>query len=126
AGRFDFSNRASGIRPRDAVEHAAGAVLKGKIFAEATEILLRLLRGDVLASDDVTAPELGRDYFRSDDEWRAVQRAAERPVDRIALPRRWTFERIKIVPQEWRRELLQPVIGSHDAKLQVHANTFMP
>ena len=40
--------------------------------------------------------------------------------------RRWRFEKLKIVPQEWRRELLVPVIGSHDPALQEEANRLLP
>ena len=129
AGRFDFMNRAYGIMPRDAVEQAAWPAVKGKVFAEAAEIFLRLLRGDVLSSANVSAPSLGRADFRAAADWERVAAVAGRggPLpERIDLERRWRFEKLKIVPQEWRRELLVPVIGSHDPALQEEVNRLLP
>jgi alkanesulfonate monooxygenase SsuD/methylene tetrahydromethanopterin reductase-like flavin-dependent oxidoreductase (luciferase family) len=131
AGRFDFMNRASGIVPRDPVEEAAWPALKGKIFAEASEIFLRLLRGEVLRSEQVRSTTLCRADFRSDEDWDRVLEAAGRtrePAGEVTLEiaRRWTFEDIKIVPQEWRRELVQLVIGSHDPHLQEEVNRYLP
>ena len=129
AGRFDFMNRAYGILPRDAVEAAAWPVVKGKTFAEAASIFLRLLRGDVLASDDIEPAQLVRADFRNDADWRRLQEAAAGGgalPDAVPLPRRFVFEPLKIVPQDWRRELLVAVIGSHDAKLQEEVNRILP
>lgn len=131
AGRFEFMNRASGIVPRDAVEEAAWPALRGKIFAEAAEIFLRLLRGDVLASEAVRRTRLGREDFRCDADWQRVQTAAAaagrgRDLDAVDIERRWTFEALKIVPQEWRRDLLQLLIGSHDPALQEEVNAILP
>ena len=51
-GRFEFMGRPYGFVPRDAVEKAAWPALKGQIFLEASDIFLRLLRGEVLSSKD--------------------------------------------------------------------------
>jgi alkanesulfonate monooxygenase SsuD/methylene tetrahydromethanopterin reductase-like flavin-dependent oxidoreductase (luciferase family) len=130
AGRFDFMNRAYGIVPRNALEEAAWPVVKGKIFAEAATIFLRLLRGDVLSSDDIPFPVLRRPDFRSSEDWeRACQArpdAAADPQAAIPLPRRFLFEKLKIVPQDWRRELLVLVLGSHDPSLQEAVNAILP
>lgn len=128
AGRFDFMNRASGIVPRDAAESVAWPILKGKIFAEAAEVFLRLLRGDILSSDDVRRTTLTKDDFRTDEHWQRTLAAAglEGSIQSIPIDRRWHFEAIKIVPQEWRRDLLQLVIGSHDPKLQEDVNRILP
>lgn len=132
SGRFDFMNEASGIGPRDAVEAAAWRALKGLVLKEAATIFLSLLRGDTLRSDDVLGTVLGRDHFRSDEDWQKVQDAAvardgllERP-ERIPVANRWEFENVKVVPSEWRRDLLQLVIGSHDPNLQDYVNTLLP
>ena len=53
AGRFEFMARPYGIVPRTLVEEAAWPALRGQIFLEASEIFLRLLRGDVVSSDSV-------------------------------------------------------------------------
>ena len=131
-GRFEFMNFASGIVPRDAVEEAAWPALKGLILKEAAEIFLRLLSGEVLCSDDVPAQSFTRANFRSDEDWQRVQAAATEVLDLGAAPeevpvnKRWVFEEVKLVPQELRRELLQPIIGSHDPELQAYANRFLP
>jgi hypothetical protein len=126
AGRFDFMNRPFGIVPRDAVEEAAWPALKGLVFMEAAEVFVRLLRGDVLSSDDVRPTHLTRADFRGDADWDAVLAAAGGRKERIAVARRYTFEPLQIVPRQWRRELLQLVIGSHDARVQERVNEVLP
>ncbi len=129
AGRFDFMNRAYGILPRDAIEAAAWPAVKGKIFAEAATIFLRLLRGDILSSSDLPEPTLSRADFRSEAEWEKVLSLAAPGGGRkesLPLQRRFVFEPLKIVPQEWRRELCVPVIGSHDPRLQEEVNRILP
>src|SRR5205809_1441949 len=72
SGRFPFINVPYGIVPRDAVEAAAWPVVKNKIFEEATEIFLRLLKGETLNASMITPRFLRRADFRSDDDWRKV------------------------------------------------------
>jgi len=124
-GRFDFMNRAYGVAPRNEAEARAWPVLKGVVFAEAAEIFVRLLAGDTLSSDDITPSRVGPEHFRTREEWEAV-RVLAGAGESWELPRRFTFETLKIVPQEIRRELLQLVIGSHDPPTQEHVNRFLP
>ena len=132
AGRFEFMARPYGIVPRDAVEEAAWPALRGQIFAEASEIFLRLLKGEVVSSDMIRPTILTRDNFRSDEDWERVQQTAvsERGLDSIPdsveIDRRYNFEEIKTIPQDWRRELLNLVLGSHDPSLQVEVNEQLP
>jgi alkanesulfonate monooxygenase SsuD/methylene tetrahydromethanopterin reductase-like flavin-dependent oxidoreductase (luciferase family) len=127
AGRFQFMNRAYGIKPRNAVEEAAWPALRGLVFAETCEVFLRLLRGDVLAGADVRETILTRDSFRSDEDWDKVRAAAgELAASQVKIDRRWDFDVLQIVPREWRRDLLELVIGSHDPRLQVDVNQYMP
>ena len=130
AGRFQFMNRAYGIDARDAVEAAAWPALRGQVFWEACEIFLRLLQGEALAGADIRPTVLTRAHFRSDADWERVQaaaRAAGRPTDGgVAIARRWSFDVLKIVPTEWRRELVDLVLGSHDPALQVAVNQWCP
>lgn len=127
AGRFQFMNRAYGVVPRNSVEAAAWPALRGQVFAEACEIFLRLLRGDTLASDDVRETWLSRANFRSDEDWEKVRVAAgDLGAEKILIDRRWDFDVLKIIPTEWRRELLDLVIGSHDPRLQVDVNQYLP
>ncbi|MFL6244603.1 MAG: LLM class flavin-dependent oxidoreductase [Thermoanaerobaculia bacterium] len=104
SGRFPFINVPYGVVPRNAVETAAWPVVKNKIFEEATEIFLRLLKGETLNSDMI----------------------APRFIDGTPVAPRWVFPNLKIVPQEPRMELLRLMVGSHDPHLQAFANTVLP
>ena len=132
AGRFEFMARPYGVVPRTSIEEAAWPALRGQIFMEAAEIFLRLLRGDVINSDMIRDTVLTRSNFRSDEDWEAVQAAAvefeglsERPEE-IHIPSRYVFEDLKIVPSNFRKELLRLVAGTHDPKAQTFVNTILP
>ena len=132
AGRFEFMARPYGIVPRNEIEEAAWPALRGQIFAEASEIFLRLLSGEVISSEMIRDTILTRDNFRSDEDWGKVQLASMKHNDSndlpelIEIPHRYDFEEIKTIPQEWRRELLNLVVGSHDPKLQIEVNKWRP
>ena len=131
AGRFEFMNRAYGVDYRDAVEQAAWPAYKGQMFREACFIFLQLLRGDVLDSTQTPDIALDRSHFRSELDWQKVQQAWEathggKAPNRIPFAKRWDFEKLKIIPQRWRRELLQLVVGSHDPALQEELNQMQP
>src|SRR5688500_12269349 len=85
SGRFPFINVPYGIVPRNAVETAAWPVVKNKIFEEATEIFLRLLRGEILSSEKVAPRSLRRADFRTDADWQRVQEAFGQFVDEVPL-----------------------------------------
>ena len=132
AGRFEFMARPYGIVPRDDIEEAAWPALRGQIFSEASEIFLRLLNGEIVSSDTVPRTVLSRANFRADQDWERVQSAAvkerglDSPPESIEIGNRYVFEEIKTIPQDWRRELLNLVIGSHDSDLQKRVNRFRP
>ena len=126
AGRFEFMARPYGITPRNAVEEAAWPALRGQIFMEASEIFLRLLRGDVISSNDIRSTVLTRDNFRSDEDWAAVQNAAGGQPAEIEIDKRYQFEEISIVPKTWPRNQLELVAGTHDPRAQEYVNKFMP
>ena len=132
AVRFEFMARPYGIVPRNEIEEAAWPALRGQIFAEASEIFLRLLSGEVISSEMIRDTILTRDNFRSDEDWEKVQLASMKHNDSndlpelIEIPHRYDFEEIKTIPQEWRRELLNLVVGSHDPKLQIEVNKWRP
>src|SRR5246127_1147140 len=104
SGRFPFINIPYGIVPRDEFEKANWNAVKNKIFEEATEIFLRLLKGETLSSDMVTP----RFIHSSSGETQVAPR--------------WVFPKLKIVPQESRMDLLRLSIGSHDPAVQMFAN----
>ena len=132
AGRFEFMARPYGIIPRNIVEEAAWPALRGQIFGEASEIFLRLLNGEVISSNMIRDTILTRENFRSDEDWERVQIAAKEFSDqnevteKIEIPHRYDFEEIKTIPQNWRRDLLNLVLGSHDPKLQIEVNKWRP
>lgn len=136
AGRFDFMNRISGVVARSAWEEAAWPIVKGKVFREAAIIFLRLLRGDTLSSADLPRQTLTRADFRTEEHWQKtlalagdvaqLSAGSGAPGPCIPLPSRWIFEAVKIIPQDWRRELVVPVIGSHDPALQEEVNAILP
>jgi len=125
AGRFEFMARPYGIVPRNEIEEVAWPALRGQIFAEASEIFLRLLNGEVISSKDIRKTVLTRDNFYTEEDWKRVQEVAKKIYSldsqprEIEIPRRYQFEQIKTIPQDWRSELLNIVIGSHDKKLQI-------
>ena len=132
AGRFEFMARPYGISPRNALEEVAWPALRGQIFAEASEIFLRLLSGEVIDSSMIRETTLSRSNFRSDGDWNNVQEAAKELMglnkmpDSILIPRRYEFESIATIPKEWRRDLLNLVIGSHDPAVQIEVNRWRP
>ena len=126
AGRFEFMARPYGIVPRTPTEEAAWPALRGQIFLEASEIFLRLLRGDVIHSNDIRSTILTRDNFRSDEDWEKVQRAHGASDDSITIDRRYVFEDIRIVPNEFNRNQLVLMAGTHDPKAQVFVNKYLP
>src|SRR5215212_8091728 len=126
SGRFPFINVPYGIVPRNPVESAAWPVVKNKIFEEATEIFLRLLKGEVLSSSMIVPRFLQRSDFRKEEEWQRVVEAYGQYAEHIPLEPRWKFPNLKIVPQEPRMDLLRLSIGSHDPATQIFANTILP
>jgi alkanesulfonate monooxygenase SsuD/methylene tetrahydromethanopterin reductase-like flavin-dependent oxidoreductase (luciferase family) len=126
SGRFPFINVPYGIVPRNAVEEAAWPVVKTRIFEEATEIFLRLLKGETLNSGMIAPRSLRRGDFRSEDDWQRVLTAYGQQVDEVPLAPRWAFPNLKIVPEHPRMDLLRLSIGSHDPATQLFANTILP
>ena len=131
AGRFEFMARPYGITPRNDWESVAWKALRGQIFLEASEIFLRLLKGEIISSDQIRKTVLTRSNFRSDEDWLAVQEAYSKnnevkDVESIIIPNRYNFEAISIIPQQWNRDQLQLVAGTHDPVAQEFVNTILP
>ena len=126
AGRFEFMNRASGIVPRNRVEELAWPALRGLVFQEAAEIFIRALRGEEFSSKDVRETILRPETFWELEQWEAVAQEHGGNPTEIRIPNRWEFDVLKIVPQDWRRELLQLVIGSHAPHVQEQVNQLAP
>lgn len=125
-GRFPFSNKPYGIKPRNAVEQAAWPALRGKVFRQAVEIFLRFVRGDILSIQDVTPITLARTDFRSDEDWDTVLKAHGNNSDLLHCQPFWDFEKVGVIPFESPLHLLNLTIGAHDALTQDFANTLYP
>ncbi len=126
AGRFPFSNIPYGFTPRNEMEKAAWPVLKTKIFQEATEIFLRLLRGDILGSSEISPKLLSAKDFRTQEDWQKVRSAHGEKVDEIRVPAFWKFNPVGVIPFDAPLDLLRLTIGAHDTETQVLANQFYP
>ncbi len=110
SGRFEFSNRPYGIKPRSEFEQKHWAIVKGKILNQATEIFLRLLRGEQFSSETLK-PQV---VVNSENQ------------SLVTLNNFYEFEKLGLVPRELRRELLTLTLGSHDSELQIAANRIWP
>ena len=126
SGRFEFSNRPYGVVPRNEWEQAAWPVVKGKWLYQATEIFLRVLKGDQFASDDLRPMSLRQDEFRGDELWANTLKAYGKDVDEIPLDNFYNFEKIGVIPFEAPMDLLELTIGTHDPKIQKLANEILP
>jgi alkanesulfonate monooxygenase SsuD/methylene tetrahydromethanopterin reductase-like flavin-dependent oxidoreductase (luciferase family) len=132
AGRFEFMARPYGIVPRNSIEEAAWPALRGQIFMEAGDVFLRLLRGDVINSNQTYETVLTRANFRSDEDWHKVQQAAvefeglDAKPEAIHIPKRYVFEDLRIIPATFRRDLLELVAGTHDPRAQTFLNSILP
>jgi alkanesulfonate monooxygenase SsuD/methylene tetrahydromethanopterin reductase-like flavin-dependent oxidoreductase (luciferase family) len=131
SGRFPFSTQPYGVKPRNELEAQAWPALRGLVFQEATEILLRFLRGDVFSSRDVRPKVLKRELFRSDEDWARVQKlylkhAGSESAHAITVAPFWQFDDVGVIPFEAPLDLLKLTIGAHDAATQALANQFMP
>lgn len=127
-GRFDFMNRCFGVRPRSEAEDLLWPLYKGRIFREASQIFLRLVRGETLASEDINVPALQRAECKDLRAWSAAARSLGLSENAELLPyEKWyTFESVRIIPQDYRRDLIDLIVGSHDAIIQEELNRFGP
>lgn len=131
SGRFPFSNTPYGIHPRNEIEKAAWPALRGLVFQEATEIFLRLLKGEILGSKDIRPKRLTRENFRSDEDWLGVLKSSGGHADvtkahEIIVKPFWNFDPVGVIPFEAPMKNLRLTIGAHDAETQNFANTILP
>ena len=134
SGRFEFSNRPYGIVPRNQTERAAWSVVKGKILMEATEIFLRLLRGDVISSAEIRPKILVAEDFRTPEEWDKIVGVYRKEVglneadlvEKIEIPPIYNFDKLGLIPKDVSMDLLKLTIGTHDVETQRLANEYMP
>lgn len=128
SGRFPYHNKPFGIVPRSKVEESAWwPVMTNKIFREAAEIFLRLIKGEKLSSDDIQKTTLKRDDFRTEEDWQKTLSVYGEDVAEIPISNRYQFDKLQIVPREVNLEKhLNFTIGSHNPEVQAFANTIYP
>jgi alkanesulfonate monooxygenase SsuD/methylene tetrahydromethanopterin reductase-like flavin-dependent oxidoreductase (luciferase family) len=115
SGRFPYQNTPFGLVPRGPAETDFFPIIRRAAFLEALEIFLRLLRGEELASSQVPAYQVSA--AEAEKTWgdRASELKARYPFP-YALPKRWEFEALKLVPEPGVRfdDGLKIVLGSSD------------
>lgn len=140
SGRFPFSIAPYGIRPRSKTEEVAWPAIRGLVFKQATEIFLKVLRGDVLGTKDLETPLwLSPKNFRSDADWQKVVQTASADRDLahavessklyesgFEIRPFFDFEKVGVIPFEAPMKNLRLTIGAHDAETQDFANTILP
>ena len=132
AGRFPYSNAPYGIIARDPFEKQLWPAIRSQIFLEATEIFLRALTCTSVADSDIPQQWLTRESVRTDEEWSAARDTFATVYgpcsdkDRLPIQKRWTFDRVGVIPFEAPLEQLRLVIGSHDPRAHTLANQFLP
>lgn len=132
AGRFDYSNRPYGIRPRNEAERSIWSLIEPHIFLQAVEIFCRALRGEAFSSEEISPLIVQKSEFKDPTAWETFCKKAE-GVKSLVLDQNeaklepfWSFEKLALVPRKVPLDLLSLTIGSHDPKAQILANSFLP
>lgn len=126
AGRFDFVQAAYGIRPRTPAEAAAWPAIRGLVLREATEVFMRLVTGEGLASADLPARQVTRASMRSDADWAQVQRAMPTGTDALDVPPFWAFDRVRLIPIDSPLDTVTFYAGTTDLSVVNAANAVWP
>ena len=123
AGRFPYQNSPFGITARNRAEALLWAHVQRFAFYEAVEIFLRLLSGEELASDQLTAHEVS--LAQAEAVLGAAQQA-ELPASSFPYrpAPRWNFESLRLVPEAGSSEDLNVVLGSADPEALAVARRF--
>jgi hypothetical protein len=108
-GRFDYLYRIAGLHPRNQAERQHWNAVKSAIAAEAAEIVVRLVQGNALCSDELSSrvlvnPDTGA---------------------RQALKGRWTFETTRVA-QSPVSDRVQLYAASHNRDLYTELNQYRP
>ncbi|MCX6130496.1 MAG: LLM class flavin-dependent oxidoreductase [Proteobacteria bacterium] len=131
AGRFPFSNKPYGIKPRNQLEKLAWFSIKSLLFPQATEIFLRALGKTPFSSQDLQPIRLKAEHCKEAGLWQRILEANhqigyKQTANEIEIPSFWDFETVGVIPFEAPLELLQLVLGSHDPSAQILANQYAP
>jgi alkanesulfonate monooxygenase SsuD/methylene tetrahydromethanopterin reductase-like flavin-dependent oxidoreductase (luciferase family) len=126
SGRFSFVQEVYGLAPRNPMEQVAWPVISSLLLREASEIFVRLLNGEALASSDLPGQQLRKENFRSEEHWQAVLSAHGKETDAIDVPKFFKFNRSKLIPEDSPLETLRLYLGSTDLDTAARINQFLP
>ena len=126
AGRLEYASRAYGIKPRSALEGEAWSLLRPRIFRQASEIFLRLLKGESLASEDLGPIQLTKSDCQDDTVWSSLQSHKTTRSDILEFDSFWKFDRLKLIPAQTHLDALTLTLGSQDPLAQAEANQILP
>lgn len=128
SGRFPYINHPYGIVAKNELEKAAwGPVMVNLILKEAAEIFIRLIKGEILSSADISQPVLTRNNFRLDEDWQRLLTVAGKQTDQVTMQKHYDFNKLKIVPADVDiKRHLNLLIGSHDPLMHKFVNTLHP
>jgi alkanesulfonate monooxygenase SsuD/methylene tetrahydromethanopterin reductase-like flavin-dependent oxidoreductase (luciferase family) len=111
SGRFPYQNAPFGLVPRDRAEQLLWPHVQRIAFHEAIEIFLRLLEGEELSSEQLSAHEVSLEQTGAALATRLQQELS------LALPYRpaprWSFEPLRLVPESSSNGF-RVVLGSAD------------
>jgi alkanesulfonate monooxygenase SsuD/methylene tetrahydromethanopterin reductase-like flavin-dependent oxidoreductase (luciferase family) len=127
-GRFAYANEVYGIKARNEVERILWPAIRGLVLRQATEIFLRLLKGEILGSEDLNPSILYRKSIKNEEDWLRAIHLLGKPGEttELNIPPFWEFQAIKLIPEDCDLSCLELTLGSHDPELQVFANQFLP
>jgi len=127
-GRFSYANEVYGVKARNEGEEILWPAIRGLVLRQATEIFLRLLKGEILGSSDISPSVLQKKAVKNGEDWSRALASLRLPADseEILIPPFWEFQSIKIIPEDCDLSCLELTLGSHDPDLQVFANQFLP
>lgn len=127
-GRFAYANEVYGFKPRNKTEEILWNEVRALTLREAAEIFVRMLKGEILGSVDVTRKVIYRNQLKDVSLWEKAMVAAGMPAssESYTVPSLWQFEPVKLIPEEVDLSDLNLVLGSHDPQLQQHINQWLP
>ena len=125
-GRFDFVLEAHGMAPRTEAERLVWPVVKRRAFLEATELFLRLLKGEALASSDLSAQTLTEADLPDVGTWQHFRDLTGQAGSAVKLDHWWNFDHLQLIPRDVDLVTLDLYAGTTDPAVLRVANSIMP
>ena len=127
SGRFPYQIAPYGIKPRDEFEKVVWPILKGKIFSQATEIFLRLVKGEEFSGEAFSEIIIKEEDFRDSESLEKAKNAYKPEyTGEFKVKGFYEFDNLKIAPNDFDSNLIDFYMGSHDPKVVELANKYAP